>query len=89
MVDKLMRRHGYRLLVENKYGAEYQKEEDGGIHRIDIKHKASGNHIMQSYDGVTRKTEDGDWISCQWGVPIPVLLLCWLKAQKLKFKYHW
>ena len=49
-VDKRLEKIGYKIVRDDKYGLEYEKEEPQGYkHKVTIKHKASGNHIMHSY----------------------------------------
>lgn len=85
MIDKLMAKKGYILSSEDKYGVYYEKKEPQNFnHIVCVIHKASGKHIMQSYD---EKVIDGRNEVC--GVEIPVLFLMWLKAKQMKRKYHW
>lgn len=91
MIDKLMKKHGYVLESEDKYGAYYEKiEPQGFTHVVSVIHKQSGNHLMQSYD---KQVLYGDGsiglVNSMCGVEISVLLLLWLKAQYLRVKYHW
>lgn len=49
-IDKRLEKIGYKIVRNDKYGVEYEKEEPQGYtHKVVILHKASGNHIMQSY----------------------------------------
>lgn len=89
MIDRLMLRHGFTLTRENIFGAEYQRPYDGHIHVIDICYDRNGDHYLRSYDMRRFPTDSDGFISKVKEIPIPVLLLCYLKAQKLKFKYKW
>lgn len=49
-VNKQIEKIGYKIVRDGKYEVEYEKEEPQGYkHKVVILHKASGNHIMQSY----------------------------------------
>lgn len=91
MIDKAMRKLGYFKTKENEFGVYYVKREPEGYnHVVCVDHKASGKHIMQSYDTRVIKVPGEDWgINSVVGVEIPVLLLMWLKAKYLAFKYRW
>ena len=89
MIDKIMKKYGYTKTKENEYGAYYEKRERQGYdHVVCVVCKASGRHIMQSYDKEVLEV-NGDYINCVAGVEIPVLLLMWLKAKYLGVKYRW
>lgn len=91
-VDKQMKKRGYNKIEEGYYGAHYEKEEkeiaETFIHAVGVLHKASGNHIMQSYDKKCLFV-DGKILNEVCGVEIPVLILMWLKAKWLSAKYGW
>ena len=54
-VDKRLEKIGYKIVRNDKYGLEYEKEEPQGYkHKVVILHKASGNHIMQSYTDISQ-----------------------------------
>ena len=89
LIDKAMKKYGYTKTDENKYGAHYKKREPQNFdHVVCVICKASGRHIMQSYDAEVHECE-GDFINSVCGVEIPVLLLMWLKAKYLSLKYRW
>lgn len=49
-INKRLEKIGYKIVRNDKYGVEYEKEEPQGYtHKVVILHKASGNHIIQSY----------------------------------------
>ena len=90
MIDNLMKKYGYTLIEENKYGAYYEKIEDEGYsHIIAIGRKFNKKHVMQSYDKKSLLADDNQYFNSCCGVEIPVLLLCWLKAKYMIFKYKW
>ena len=91
MIDKMMKRYGYEKTEENKYGVYYKKREPQNYdHIVCVISKASGRHLMQSYDAETIRVPGRTWaINDCAGVEIPVLLLMWMKAKYLCFKYHW
>lgn len=89
LIDKAMRKRGYIKTRENQYGVCYEKREPQGFdHVVCVLHKASGKHLLQSYDADVHEV-NGDFINSVCGVEIPVLLLMWLKAKYLGFKYRW
>ena len=91
MIDKMMKRYGYKKTRENRHGVYYEKaEKEGYTHVVCVIAKRSGNHLMQSYDKETIKVPGRAWsINEGCGVEIPVLLLMWLKAVWLARKYRW
>jgi len=48
--DAKLAKLGFEKVREDKYGAEYIKDCNGYIQTVAILHKASGRHILQSYD---------------------------------------
>lgn len=89
MLDKLMKKYGYEKTDENRYGAYYKKREPQGYdHIVCVISKASGKHLMQSYDAQTFEVNN-DFLNGTVGVEIPVLLLMWMKAKWMARKYHW
>lgn len=91
MIDKMMKKYGYTKTKENEYGVYYQKREPQNYdHIVCVISKASGRHILQSYDAETIRVPGRAWaVNEGAGVEIPVLLLLWMKAKYLGFKYHW
>ena len=49
-VDQKIADLGFTKVHEDKFGVLYERQNDGYTQRVDIVHKASGNHILQSYD---------------------------------------
>lgn len=51
-IDKKFEEIGFIKIVENEYGATYERKnkEYNFVQVLDILHKASGRHIVQSYD---------------------------------------
>jgi hypothetical protein len=89
MINKLMKKYGYFLTEENKYGAYYEKQEPQDFtHVVCVIHKASGKHILQSYDKSVLNI-NGKYINEGCGLETPILLLMWLKSKILGFKYKW
>lgn len=91
MIDKIMKKYGYTKTEENEYGVYYKKREPQNYdHIVCVICKASGRHIMQSYDAELIHVLGRTWaVNEGAGVEIPVLLLMWLKAKYLAVKYHW
>ena len=54
-IDKRLEKNGYKIVRDDKYGLEYEKEEPQGYkHKVVILHKANGNHIIQSYTDINQ-----------------------------------
>ena len=51
-IDEKFAEIGFVKVKENEYGCEYERKNKkyNYIQKIDILHKASGRHIIQSYD---------------------------------------
>lgn len=51
-VDEKLKEIGFVKIEEDKYGVRYERENSkyNFIQSVDILHKASGRHILQSYD---------------------------------------
>lgn len=51
-VDEKLKEIGFNKICEDKYGAQYERYNTKYNYwqRVDIWHKASGRHILQSYD---------------------------------------
>lgn len=62
-IDKKFEEIGFVKIKENKYGVEYEREDKqyNYTQTLGIYHKASGNHIIQSYD---KNLEDTKGIGC-------------------------
>lgn len=90
MINKIMKKYGYELIKENEHGVYYERNEPQGFtHVVCVVPKSNGNHIMQSYDKELHDIGKTFKINEMCGVEIPILLLMWLKAKYLIFKYHW
>ena len=50
-VDEKLKALGFeKKAEENEYGVTYERNCGGYVQHVSILHKASGNHILQSYD---------------------------------------
>lgn len=51
-IDEKLNEIGFTKVADNKYGAEYERynEAYGYTQCVDLLHKLSGRHIIQSYD---------------------------------------
>lgn len=51
-VDEKIAKLGFKKIREDEYGVEYERyiEKHGYTHKVEILHKKSGKHILQSYD---------------------------------------
>ena len=90
-IDEKFRGLGFEKMEnENKYGVSYIKEiilndNNKYIHRIDILHKASGNHLIQSYqEGV-----NSDGFNNMVGLDYKTIKLAMKKYRQMKRKYKW
>ena len=85
--DKLLKRLGFEKIEENKFGVSYRKEnkEYNFAQRLDIGHKADGNHLLQSY--VEGTNSDG-FNNCV-GITYPEMKAVMKKFRELKRKFRW
>lgn len=89
LIDNAMKKYGYTKIKENEYGVQYSKREPQNFdHIVCVLHKVSGKHLFQSYDAEVMQSKT-IYYNAMCGVEIPVLLLMWLKAKYLSFKYRW
>lgn len=51
-VDEKLKEIGFVKIEEDKYGVRYKRKDDkhSFVQTVDIFHKASGRHLLQSYD---------------------------------------
>ena len=94
-VDDKLKDLGFEKVVEegeteNKFGASYMRvvpinNDDNYIHRLDILHKASGKHLIQSYEEGT----NSDGFNNMVGLTYEVIKLAMKKYRQLKRKYKW
>lgn len=73
--------------TENFYGVSYRKEVNnyGYTHRVDIGHKASGRHIIQSYQEET----NADGFNNTVGLTYEETKLIMKKYRQMKRKCKW
>lgn len=85
--DKEMEKLGFEKIEENKFGVSYRKEikKYNFTQRLDIGHKADGNHLIQSY--VEGMNSEG-FNNCV-GVTYPEMKSVMKKFRELKRKYRW
>lgn len=78
MIDKLMRKYGYKKTHENRYCVRYEKYHTifKFTQYIDICHREYGKYMI-SY---VKKPINGTYKHEACAVEIPVLLLCCIKA---------
>lgn len=90
MIDRLMKKLGYKKIEEDESGVYYiKKEKQNYDHVVCLLRKNGGEHIMQSYDMKKYKIMEGRYINQVAGVEIPVLLLMYLKAKFMSMKCGW
>ena len=86
-VDKRLRKLNWVKQKENHYGATYLRYEYNGkyLHRLDIMHKGSGDHLIQSYEqGV-----NSDGFNNCVGLGYQDMKLALKKYRQLKRRYKW
>ena len=85
--DKAMEKLGFEKIEENKFGASYRRKnkEYNFTQRLDIIHKSSENHLIQSY--VEGTNSDG-FNNCV-GLTYPEMKAVMKKYRELKRKYRW
>lgn len=89
--DKMMEELGFEKLegddAESRYGACYQRtnEKYHYVQRLDILHKASSSHLIQSY--VAKMNSDG-FNDCV-GLTYKEMKAAMKKYRELKRKYRW
>lgn len=49
-IDRKIADLGFKETKNDKYGIEYERNNGVYIHKVVLLHKASGKHILQSYD---------------------------------------
>lgn len=49
-LDRKIADLGFKEVKNNEYGIEYERNNGMYIHKVALLHKASGQHILQSYD---------------------------------------
>lgn len=86
-IDKKIKKLGFQKEKEDKYGVIYiRKDEKYGFTQcVNILHKQSGNHLIQSYE--INVNNDG-YNNCV-GITLKEMKLFFKKAKQLKRKYKW
>lgn len=86
-IDKKIENLGYKKEKEDKYGVIYiRKDEKYGFTQcVNILHKQSGEHIIQSYEMEVNNDGYNDCV----GINLKEMKLFFKKAKQLKRKYKW
>lgn len=86
-IDKKIENFGYKKEKEDKYGVVYIRKDEkyGFTQRVDILHKQSGEHIIQSYE---MEVNNDGYNNCV-GINLKEMKLFLKKAKQLKRKYKW
>lgn len=90
-VDEKLKDLGFvKVENESKYGVCYMRfvsinNDEYYIHRLDIIHKANGNHLIQSYE----EEVNSDGFNNTVGLNYEVTKLAMKKYRQLKRKYKW
>ena len=85
--DKAMGKLGFEKISEHEFGVIYRKEikKYGFAQRLDIVHKADGNHLIQSYvEGINSE----GFNNCV-GITYPEMKAIMKKYNEMKRKYGW
>lgn len=86
-IDKKIENLGFQKEKEDKYGVIYiRKDEKYGFTQcVNILHKQSGEHIIQSYEMEVNNDGYDDCV----GITLKEMKLFLKKAKQLKRKYKW
>lgn len=86
-VDERLKDLGFIKLDEDNFGVSYVKDvkKYGFRQRLDIMHKASGKHLIQSYQEGT----NSDGFNNVVGLSYEETKLAMKKYRQLKKKYEW
>jgi len=86
-IDEQLEDIGFIKLKEDEYGACYVKDINQFCyrHRLDILHKASGNHIVQSYEEALNSVNFNNCV----GLTAIEMKLAYRKLKQLSKKYKW
>lgn len=85
-IDEKFAEIGFVKVKEDEYGAVYERKvfPYGYIQKLDLLHKASGRHIVQSYDP---NLFDGKNIGCTCvGLSMYEMKLCMKKMKQMGWK---
>ena len=85
--DKAMEKLGFEKISEHGFGVSYRKEikKYCFTQRLDIVHKADGNHLIQSYvEGINSE----GFNNCV-GITYPEMKAIMKKYHELKRKHGW
>lgn len=85
-IDKKIEKLGFQKEKEDKYGVIYIRKDEkyGFTQRVDILHKQSGEHIVQSYE---MEVNNDGYNNCV-GITLKEMKLFLKKAKQLKRKYN-
>ena len=88
-IAKRLEELGFKKIEEDNLGASYSRvvpiNDDIYVHRLDIVHKASGRHLIQSYEEDVNK----DGFNNVVGLNYETTRLAMKKYRQLKRKYKW
>lgn len=92
-IDERIKELGFeKVEIEDKFGVGvcYKRvvlinNDESYVHRLDILHKANGNHIIQSY----QKEVNSDGFNNTVGLDYKKTKLAMKKYRQLKRKYKW
>lgn len=90
-IDKKLEKMGFAKLhgedEESKYGVYYRRkvEKCGYYQRLDIYHKASGRHLIMSY----QEGDNSDKLNNSVGLTYKEMKLAMKKYRQMKRKYDW
>lgn len=90
-IDERFKELGFeKVQIEDKFGVRYKRvvtinNDESYVHRLDILHKANGNHIIQSY----QEEVNSDGFNNMVGLDYKTTKLAMKKYRQLKRKYKW
>ena len=85
--DKAMKKLGFEKIEESKFGVTYRRENKqfNFIERLDICHKANGNHLIMPYiEGI-----NSDGLNNSGALTYSEMKTVMKKYRELKRKYKW
>ena len=89
-IDKLIAKHGFEKISENKYYVDYAKTiNDKRNHIISISYNLNGNHTIKVYNKDYIEDKNGKYWYKIASIPISLIGPLWLKCKYMKFRYHW
>lgn len=86
-IDKKLKKMGFEKEYENKYGAGFYRKDEkySYVQNLEINHKRSGNHLINSY----QKDVNNEGFNNSVGLTYKEAKLAMKKYKQLSRKYKW